>query len=230
MSGVTTLCTDAALVSVPPRQTLSVTLHIPEQCCFTDIKSGSIFTLWAESRQEGIWVHNIFTKSDEQAAVEAEQAAAAAFQKNHQIWRVRLMKNGCDEWLTRWEEDFRALVHLAHSHKYSVLTHLPHAYNVGQQLRSINILLRSHLLKPSVQQYCDAKLLRTVGVAQKDWHESVELGVHLIGPVFLDPFSPVIWFKSANFTLLGTILTGMLTLLTGVFVMMSSAASTEAAR
>jgi len=193
-----------------------------------DIKPGSIFTLWAESRQEGIWVHNVFTKSDEQEAVEAEQAAVAAFQKNHQIWRARL-KSGCDEWLMLWQEDFGALVQLAHSHKYSVSTHLPHAFSVGQQLRAFNTLLRDHLLKPSVQQYCDAKVVKTVDAAQKEWDESVELGVHLIGPVFLDPFSPVIWFKSANFTLLGSILTGMLTLLTGVFVMMSSAASTRAA-
>jgi len=192
-----------------------------------DIKSGSIFSLWMESRQEGIWVRNVFTKNDKEAAVEAEQSAVLAFQKNHQIWRAKLMKSGCNDWLVRWQEDFAALVQLAHSHKYSVLTNLPHAYSVGRRLRAINAMLGDHLLSQNVQQYCDPKLLKTAGIAQEEWHTSVELGVHLFGPLFLDPLSPMIWFKSANFTLLGTILTGMLTILTGVFVIMSSPASTR---
>ena len=76
-----------------------------------------------------------------------------------------------------------------------------------------------------MKRHCDPKILEAVSAIQKEWHASVELGVHLWGPFYFDPASPTIWFKSANCTLVGTIFTGMLTILTGVFIIVNSAAS-----
>lgn len=189
----------------------------------TDTKPG---VLWGESRQQGLWVNNAFIKSHEQEAAEVEQAQVASFSERHPAPPKRRLKRGCENWLKGWQEDYEALLELVHAGKYSVLSNLLHAYNVGKQLRTINAQLKQHLQENvDVKRHCDPKVLEAVSTIHQEWHASVELGVHLWGPFYFDPASPMIWFKSANFTLVGTILTGMLTILTGVFVIMNSAVS-----
>ena len=95
---------------------LADTLPAAERTCFSDTKPG---VLWGESRQQGLWVNNAFTKSHEQAAAEVEQAQVASFSERHPAPSKRRLKRGCENWLKWWQEDYEALLELVHAGKHS---------------------------------------------------------------------------------------------------------------